>query len=84
MAQLIRDWVISFEQCIRESGVDRSLNKLPQQNPKKHLTAPEYAMQVVFVPGLPPSGGYENVVAAMDLFSSYFIAQLTSNQIAKK
>ena len=84
MAQLIREWVISCEQCIRESRIDRSLTHLPQQNPIEHITAPEDAMQLDLVPELPPSGGYTNIVTAMDVFSRYLFAYPTSNQDAKK
>ena len=59
MAQLIREWVMSCEQCIRESRIDRSLTRSPLQNPNEHITAPEDAMQIDFLPELPPSGGYE-------------------------
>ena len=81
MAQLIRAWVISCEQCIRESRIDRSLNP-PLQNPNEHITAPEDAMQIDLVPELPPSGGYTNIVTAMDVFSRYLFAYPTSNQDA--
>ena len=40
-------------------------------------------MQIDLVPEIPPSGGYENIVTAMDVFSRYSIAYLTSNQEAK-
>ena len=39
-------------------------------------------MQIDLVPGLPPSGGYENIVTAMDVFSRYLFAHPTSNQDA--
>ena len=39
-------------------------------------------MQIDLVPGLPPSGGYGNIVIAMDLFSRYLFAYPTSNQDA--
>ena len=54
MTQLIREWVISCEQCIRESRIDRSLTRPPLQNPNEHITAPEDAMQIDLVPELPP------------------------------
>ena len=40
-------------------------------------------MQIDLVPGLPPSGGYENIVTAMDVFSRFLFAYPTSNQDAK-
>ena len=39
-------------------------------------------MQIDLVPELPPSGGYENIVTAMDVFSRYLFAYPTSNQDA--
>ena len=61
MAQLIREWLMSCEQCVRESRIGRSLNCPPLQNPNEHITAPEDAMQIDLVPELPPSGGYETL-----------------------
>ena len=83
MAQLIREWVMSCEQCIRESRIDRSLTRPPLQNPNEHIFAPEDAMQIDLVPELPPSGGYENIVTDMDVFSRYLFAYPTSNQDAE-
>ena len=40
-------------------------------------------MQIDFVPELPQSGGYENIVTAMDGFSPYLFSYPTSNQDAK-
>ena len=74
---------MSCVQCIRESRIGRSLTRPPLQNPYEHSTAPEDAMQTDLVPELPPSGGYENIVTAMDVFSRYLFAYPTSNQDAK-
>ena len=74
MAQLIREWVMSCEQCIRESRIDPNLTRPPLQNPNEHITAPEDAIQIDLVPELPPTGGYENTVTAMDVFSRYLFA----------
>ena len=83
MAKLNRQWVMSREKCIRESRVDDRFARPALQNPNKHMTAPEDAMQINLVPELPPSGGYENIVTAMDVFSRYLFAYHTSNQDAK-
>ena len=32
---------------------------------------PEDAMQIDLLPNVPPSGGYENIITAMDVFSRY-------------
>ena len=83
MAKLIIQWVMSCEQCFRESRVDDRLTRPALQNPSEHIAAPEDAMQLGLVPELPPSGGYENIVTTMDVFSRYFFAYLTSSQGAK-
>ena len=74
---------MSYDQSIRESRTERSLTRSPLQNPNEHITAPEGAMQMDLVPELPPYGGYENIVTAMDVFSRYLFAYPTSNQDAK-
>ena len=71
------------EQCTRESRIDRSLTRPPLQNPNEHITAPEDAMQIHLLPDSPLSGGYENIVTAMDVFSRYLFAYPTSSQYAK-
>ena len=61
------------EQCFRESRIDGSLTRPPLQNPSGHITEPEDAMQIDLVPELPPSGGYENIVTAMDVLSAIYL-----------
>ena len=80
MAQLIREWVMSLEQCIDELRVNPQLT--PLQIPNEHITAPEDAMQFDLVPELPPSDGYANIMTAMDVYSRYLFAYPTSNQDA--
>ena len=83
MAQLLREWVLSCEQCFRETRFDRSLTRPPLQIPNEHITAPEDAMQIDLVPELPRSGGYEYIVTAMDVFSRYLFAHPATNQDVK-
>ena len=74
---------MSCEQRIRELRTGRSLTRPPLQHPNEHNTAPEDAMQIDFVPELPPSGGYEIFVRAMNVFFRYLFVCPTSNQDAK-
>ena len=74
---------MSCEQCLRESRIGHCLSRPPLHNPNEHITAPEDAMHIDLVPELPPSGGFENIVTAMDVFSLYLFAYPTSNQDAK-
>ena len=83
MLQLIKEWVMPCEQCIRESRIDHRITRPRLQNQNEHITVPEDAMQIDLVPGLPPSVGYENILKAMDVFSCYLFAYPTSNQDAK-
>ena len=83
MAQLIREWVLSSGQCLKEARINPRLARPPLQYPNEYITAPEDAMQIDLVPGLLPSGGYENIVTAIDVFSRYLFAYPTSNQDAK-
>ena len=69
--------------CIRESRVDDSLTRPALQNPSEYITAPEDAMQLDLVPELTPSGGYENIVTAMDMFSRFLLAYPTCSQDAE-
>ena len=69
MAQLIREWVMSCEQCLRESRINTRFTHRPLQNPNEYITAPEDALQIDLVHGLPLSGDYENILTVMDVFS---------------
>ena len=82
-AQLIREWVMSCEQGIRESRIDHSLAGCPLRNPNEHLTAPEDAMQIDMLPELPPFCDYEDIVTEKDVFSRYLFAYPTAIQDAK-
>ena len=83
MVQIISEWVMSWEQCIREPRIDRSLTHPPLQSPIGHITAPEDAMQNDLVPEIPKSGGYEIIVTAMHVFSRFLFTYPISNQDAK-
>ena len=41
-------------------------------------------MQIDLVPELPPAGGYENIVTAMNVFSRHLFAYPTPNQDSKR
>ena len=83
IVQMIRDWVMSCEQCLKESRMSRRLTRLPVQNPKKYIISPEDARQIDLVTELTPSGGYENIVTAVDVICRFLFAYPTFNQDAK-
>ena len=74
---------MSCEQCISESRLNARLTRPALQNPSENITAPEDTMQTDFAPELTPSGGYENIVTAMNVFPRYLFAYPTSSQHAK-
>ena len=74
---------MSGEQCIREPRIGRSFTLAPLQNPNERNIATEDAMQIDLVPELQPSGGYENIVTASDVFARFLFAYPTSNQDSK-
>ena len=67
----------------RKSRIDRSLTRSPLQNPNEYITVPEDALQIDLAPGLPPSGGFENIVTDMDVICRYLFEFPTSNQDSK-
>ena len=79
MAKLIRQWVMSCEQYVRESRADDKLTQPTLQNPSEHIIAPGDVMQIDLVPEVPSSGGNDNIVTAMDVFSRYFFVYHTSS-----
>ena len=80
MAQLIRECVMSCDQCIRETRNGCSVTFRPLQNLNEYITAPEGAMQIGLLPELPPFNSYESIVTAMDVFSRYLFAYPTFNK----
>ena len=48
MAQLIREWIMSCEHCLRESRINPRITRLPLQNPNEYIIAPEDAIQMIW------------------------------------
>ena len=67
LAKHIRQWVINCEDCIKNKRIDNSRLKTPLLNCPEWDLGPEDALQIDVLPNLPPSGGYENVITAMDV-----------------
>ena len=79
MAQMIKNFVMSWEPCSKESWTDRNRTGHCLQNPYEDISAPEDAMQIDLVPESPSSDCYENIVTAMDVFSYPLFAYLICN-----
>ena len=69
MAKHVKKWVEGCEQCARDKRVPNATITPELLNLPEWDLGPEDAMQIDLLPNLPPSGGYENVLTAIDVFS---------------
>ena len=74
IAKLVRKWVNGCETCIKDKRINNELITPELVNLPEWTLGPEDAMQIDLLPNLPPSGGYENIITAMDVFSRYLFA----------
>ena len=82
IATYVRNWVRDCEICIQDKRINNT-RIIPElfHNPEWDL-GPEDLMQIDLLPELPPSGGYENIITAIDVFSRYAFPYPVSNPIA--
>ena len=78
----VRNWVRDCEICIEDKRINNTritpeLFHIPEWD-----LGPEYLMQFDLLPELPPSGGYEKIITAIDVFSIYAFAYPVSNPTA--
>ena len=60
--------------CIKDKRIANA-SKTPELfNLPEWDLGPEDSLQIDLLPNLPPSGGYENVITALDVFSRYLFA----------
>ena len=74
MAKHVKKWVEGCKQCARDKRVPNATITPELLNLPEWDLGPEDAMQIDLLPNLPPSGGYENVLTAIDVFSRYLFA----------
>ena len=74
MAKYVKKWVEGCEHCARDQRVPNATITPELLNLPEWDLGPEDAMQIDVLPNLPPSGGYENVLTAIDVFSRYLFA----------
>ena len=82
IATYVRKWFRDCEICIHEKRINDTkitpdLIRIPEWDP-----GPKDLMQIDPLPDLQPSGGYENIITAIDVFSRYAFAHPVSNQTA--
>ena len=74
IAKIVKKWVLGCEACIKDKrttnpSLTPELLNLPEWD-----VGPEDALQIDLLPYLPPSGGYENIITALDVLSRYLFA----------
>ena len=74
MAKHVKKWVEGCEECARDKRAPNATITPELLNLSEWDLGPEDAMQIDLLPNLPPSGGYENVLTAIDVFSRYLFA----------
>ena len=82
IATYVRNWVRDCEICIQDKRINNT-RSTPEliHIPEWHVRQ-EDLMQIDLLPELPPSGGYENIITAIDVFSRYAFAYPVSNATA--
>ena len=74
MANHVKKWVEGCEQCARDKRVPKATITPELLNLPEWDLGPGDAMQIDLLLNLPPSGGYEIVLTAIDVFSRYLFA----------
>ena len=82
MAKHVKKWAEGCEECARDKRVPNATITLELLNLPEWDLGPEDAMQIDLLPNLPPSGGYENVLTAIDVFARYLFAYLLTDASA--
>ena len=82
IATYVRNWVGDCEICIQDKRINNTritpeLIHIPEWD-----LGPEDLMQIDFLPELLPSGVYENIITAIDVFSRYAFAYPVFNPTA--
>ena len=78
----VRNWVRDCEICIQDKRINNTRITPEIINIPEWDLGPEDLMQIDVLPESPPSGGYENIITAIDVFSRYAFAYPVSNPTA--
>ena len=74
IAKIVKKWVQGCEICIKDKRIKNTLLTPELPNLLEWDLGPEDALQIDLLPKLPPSGGYENIITALNVFSRYLFA----------
>ena len=74
IATYVRNWVRDCEICIRDKRINNTRITPERIHIPEWDLGPEDLMQIDLLPELPPSGGDESIITAIDVFSRYAFA----------
>ena len=74
MAKYIKQWVSTCQVCIQTKRINNDLLRTELLNCPEWDLGPEDILQMDILPNFPPSGGYDHIITAIDVFSRYFFA----------
>ena len=78
IAKYIRTWVTKCQMCIQNKRINNDLLKTELLNCPEWDLGAEDILQMDILQNLPPSGGYDNFITAIDVFSRYLFAYLVT------
>ena len=82
IATYVRNWVRDCEKCIQGKRINNTRITPEVIHIPEWDLGPEDLTQIDLLPELPPSGGYENIITAIDVFSRYAFGYPVSNPTA--
>ena len=74
VAKIVKKCIQGCEICIKDKRIANASITPELLNLPEWELGPEDALQIDLLPNLPPSGGYENIITALDNFSRYLFA----------
>ena len=74
IAKYIKKWVNNCQICIQTKRINNDLLRTELLNCPEWDLGPEDILQMDILPNLPPSGGYDHIITAIDVFSRYLFA----------
>ena len=78
LANYKKNWVQNWQMCIQNKRIKNDILKTELLNCSKWGLGPEDVLQMDILPNLPPSGGFDSIITAIDVFSRYlFPCQIT-------
>ena len=87
VAKYIKKWVTNCQTCIQTKRINNDLLRIELLKCPEWDLGPEDILQMDILPNLPPSGGYNHIITAIDVFSRYLFAypvtRITATSVAR-